>query len=46
MKKQKQTTIQPKLFGEQSNQHKLKQVSPPETAKRNGLTGGYDINMA
>lgn len=46
MKKQKQTTIQPSAFSEMTNTHKMKEVSPPEQAKKNSLTGGYDINKA
>ena len=45
MKKQKQVTIKPSLFGEITNQHKLKQISPPDQAKK-GLNGGYDIDKA
>ncbi len=46
MKKQKQVTIKPSLFGDTAKQHVMKQISPPDQAKKNGLTGGYDIDKA
>jgi len=45
MKKQKQETIEPKAMTDMVDNHRMKQVSPPQQANR-GLDGRYSVNRA
>lgn len=45
MKKQKQTTIKPSEMTQMVNEHKVRQVSPPQEASR-GENGLYSISKA
>jgi len=46
MKKQKQGTISPSEFDEMVNQHKMKEVSPPQEANKSLESGSYPVNKA
>jgi|SRR5215469_5449963 len=45
MKKQKQSTIDPKAMPEMVHNHRMKQVSPPQEASR-GMDGKYAVSRA